>query len=193
MSQVLAPPVGGRIRVSSHRPVLLVAAGATVGGFLLGLVLALVAYAIAPLVALRIGIAVVATLVSVSAVAWRPLRTWLPQRTCQVAGGRLLVSGLDAAAFRWGAQLGFGLRTFAVTPGLYGFLGITAAIFDPILVLATCTVYGAVRGSTIAILSLVVSRRTRRGRDEPMPLLGLERRLAIPVLCLIAVTIAQSI
>jgi hypothetical protein len=192
LSHVLAPPVGGRTRAGSLRPLLLLVVGGAAGGFLLGMVLAMAAIAIDPLDPLQIGIAGTTVLVSVLAVAWRPLRAWLPQRTCQVGGGRLLVSGLDAAAFRWGVQLGSGLRTYAVTPGLYGFLGITVAIFDPMSVLATCTIYGVIRGGAIAFVALIVSRRGRSGDEGPMPWVGLERRLAVPVLLLIGmVTLYQ--
>lgn len=178
---MLAPSVGGRKTTRAYLPPFLLVIGTTAGGLLLGFVLSLLSVALAAFEALRSGIVFAAALVSIGALRWSQMRLWLPQRTCQVAGGRLLVSGKERAALRWGVELGLGLLTFAVTPAFYAFVGIAIATGKPMLVIAACVAYGVIRGATIASMSLVVSQRTARGAGGELPGLGLERLLAAPL------------
>jgi hypothetical protein len=93
---------------------------------------------------------------------------------------------LDLTAFRWGIQLGLGVCSFVVTPGLYALLAVAVGEREAVFAWTICLVYGVTRGGTIAGFSFLNARRDRTG-GGPQPGTGLERVLRIPLVVSIAV------
>jgi hypothetical protein len=112
------------------------------------------------------------------AVVWPPARRWLPERACQVPSA-LMHFPPGRAAFRWGLDLGTGVSTFVVTPGMYALLAVAVGQARPMAVVGLCALYGACRGAAIAWFALVLARR--RETTERSPGVGLERSLRMPL------------
>ena len=116
--------------------------------------------------------------VSVGSILQPSIRRWLPDRPCQVRKAHLGVSNLAPVAFGWGIELGLGICTFAVTPGLFALLALALGQDQPVEAGVIFVAYGIVRGGTIAIIATINSRSREGGRDVGA---GLEPALRLPL------------
>jgi hypothetical protein len=174
---VLARPVGrGPAKTLGPRAALVL--GTTIGGAFLGAVLVPIWFAIDALPSVRPAMAVGVAIAVVLALVWPGLRRWLPGPACQVQEERMAWGSIYRVAFDWGVELGLGVRTFVVTPAL--FMVPTMALLQPsgLAVLAIPTIYGFVRGATIACFAALRARPKRR---RALPGTGIERRMRIPL------------
>src|SRR5437867_5744650 len=97
--------------------------------------------------------------------AWPHLNAFLPERKCQVRQETFHQTSFARTGFRWGVELGLGLRTWCVTPALFVLCGMTLVLAS-VPGVAACGVYGLARGSAIAIVSIAKRRLEERGLVE---------------------------
>ncbi len=187
---MLAPPVGGeKVSWSPYLPLASLVSGGVLGGTLLGATIAAVATALSVIPRARLGIALGLLVVAAVSTLWGHDAWWIPQRACQVTGRRLVAQGRVRAGFFWGLDLGIGVRTFLVTPAFYAVIGLGLGARHPALGILIGTVYGLARTCTIAVFSIVVSRRLQTVSDSREPALGLATR-SRPILALAALLLA---
>jgi hypothetical protein len=129
-------------------------------------------------------VAVTATLIP----GWRG---WIPQRRRQVTKSIIVVTTRARTGFRWGVDLGFGIRTSIVTPALYALL-VLAVANGPLDALVVCLTYGASRGAVILALS---HRRARSSRleEDGEPGHGLETSLRLPIVAVFCLAAGLTI
>lgn len=174
---MLAPSVGGDGERRTYWPLASLVAGGTVGGALFGSVLAAVSLVLGLARGIQLGVALGIVLAAAVAALSHPAPWWVPQRTCQVSGHRLVAQHITAASFGWGFDLGVGVRTFVVTPAFYGIVGLAIAAPNPLFSMLIGTGYGCARVLTIACFSRVVRRLQLVGCEATEPGLGLAKRL----------------
>ena len=107
----------------------------------------------------RAGLVVGGAVLSGLALAVPGVRSWLPERACQLPGALLRSRPIQRAALAWGFDLGLATRTFMVTPATYAFLALASAQHTPLASVALCTLYGFVRALTISAFSLAEQHR----------------------------------
>lgn len=191
---MLAPSVGGD-GSAEYRPLVMLLAGGVLGGAVLGLILAIPAYLLMFAESARLGILWSVAGLSIIATLIGNVRRWIPQRVCQVSGSLPRRYGLSKASLLWGLKLGIALRTLIVTPALYGLLAIGAAQQPPSTVLALSELYATARVLTIDVFALVIGRRESHGtydRCAMVPGVGIERKLRLPLVALIALAAVLS-
>jgi hypothetical protein len=164
--------------------------GTTVGGLLMGGALVLAWLALAPFEAARTAVVLGIAGVGATAVLLPSLRRWLPEAACQVPSRRM-AEAVHHAAFRWGVELGTGIRTFTVTPALYALFAVALVQDDPAVAAGVSAVYGCARGTAIASFAIVYARR--RQHDAGLPGIGLERAMRVPLVLAIAAATAVAI
>lgn len=153
------------------------------GGLVLGGGLVLAWYALAPFDAARTAVVLGVGCLGAAAVVLPALRPWLPEAACQVPSRRMS-EALHAAAFRWGVELGMGVRTFSVTPALYPLLAVTLVQPEPALAAVVLGLYGLARGAAIASFAVGYAHRGAEGAGIPGA--GLEHAMRSPLLVAIA-------
>ena len=156
-------------------------AGGALGGLTLGAVLAAVSVVLGFAPDVQLGLSVGVVVVAAVAALARRMPWWVPQRTCQVSGNRLVAQHITSASFGWGFDLGVGVRTFVVTPAFYAVLALGIAAPGPFFSLILGTTYGCVRALTIAGFSRVVRRQLLRGCEAAEPGLGLAKQLRVAI------------
>lgn len=187
---MLAPPVGGeKTPWSPYVPLASLVSGGVLGGTLLGATIAAAATGLSVIPQARLGIALGVLVVAGVSTLWGHQAWWIPQRACQVTGRRLVAQGRVRAGFFWGLDLGIGVRTFLVTPAFYAVIGLGLAERNPALGILIGTAYGLARTFTIAVFSIVVSRRLQTRSDRREPALGLATR-SRPLLALATLLLA---
>ncbi len=140
---------------------------------------------------LRIGVLLGVALLSASALIRPSIRRWIPERACQVPGSLVQRHRMSHVAYLWGFQLGLGIRTFLVTPAFYGMLAVAVGqrhVCESILI---CVVYGLARGMAIAVVA--VRRRPRGAFSELDLLVGLERKLRIPLVVVLVLAVLSML
>ena len=178
---MLGPSVGGQRR-NEVLPLALLLVGTTSGGLLLGAGLLSIGKLLGYLEAAKLGIVIAfSTLAGVAVIVPR-VKDWLPERSCQVRRSMILAHGLRGAALRWGLELGVGVSTFMVTPGLLAVLAVAIAQSRSIATIIVCTAYGAARGATIVTFSMLPAARRNEGGRRGLPESGLVRLFRIPLL-----------
>lgn len=183
---MLAPPVGGTYQ-EKYLPLLSLVAGTTTGGALLGMVMAGAWYGLEVSEPARTGLVMALSVFAITAVLRPQLRRWIPNRSCQVPNFLLLAHRLETVAFRWGLELGAGLCTFMVTPGLLGLFAIALGQNGGVAAGLLFVVYGTTRGAAIATFGSLESHRQHRERVGFLGRIGnLERILRLPLVAAIA-------
>jgi hypothetical protein len=172
-------------------PLASLVAGTTAGGLLTGVGLALGWYALAAFDAGRPAIVLGVGGIAAVAVVRPALRRWLPEAACQVRSEHL-AEAMHRAAFRWGVELGTGVRTFVVTPALYAVLAISLAQGEPWLAAAVSGIYGCTRGAAIAWFATVHARR-EPSDGAGVPGVGLEPAMRLPLLVAIAAAVGTAV
>lgn len=166
-----------------HLPLAFLVAGTTTGGLVLGAVVTLAWYVLAPIDAMRTGILIAMAMLAAIAVAWPPTQRWLPERACQVSDSPRVRASMERAAFGWGVRLGMGVCTFLVTSAFYALLALALSQKSPRAAFGICLTYGAARGIAIAAFTLVEARRDATGLTRELALGNLMR---LPLLVAIA-------
>jgi hypothetical protein len=92
------------------------------------------------------------------------------------------------AALEWGFILGFGLRTYLVTPGAYAMLAAIATQPYPVAALLLGMWYGVARGMTIAVFALKAAPSARSGIRCGE---GLERWMRVPIAVALAAIVVM--
>lgn len=138
----------------------------------------------------RTGLVLAGTVCSVTAMLWRPIRRWLPERACQVSDAPLRSSSRERMALSWGFRLGLGVCTFLVTPAFYAFL-VASIVLPSIHGFITGVIYGLTRGGTITTLAIAQSHRTRRLHRDVDVRFG--NSFAIPLVVTVLVASALSV
>ena len=174
---MLAPSVGGDGERRTYWPLASLVAGGTVGGALFGAILGVISYVLGFAPAIQLGLAAGIILASAVATLSHPVPWWMPQRTCQVSGHRLVAQPIAVASFDWGFELGMGIRTFMVTPAFYGIVGLAIAAPNPSVALVVGMAYGCARALTITCFIPTVRRLQLAGCEATEPGLGLANRL----------------
>ncbi len=129
----------------------------------------------------RGGVFMALAAITVSAFAAPSLERWLPERPRQVLGAAFFMHGRKGAAIRWGFELGTGLATYIVTPGMYGLLALAFLQREVMMSLTIGFAYGITRGATIAWFAL---RRTKMESADPgcpVPKGRFKRTLRVPM------------
>src|SRR4051812_32745910 len=146
--------------------------GALLGGVGLGAFIGILGWC-----ARRVGIpgeAVLVTGLLVSLAILSPaLSLLLPERRSQVDPAQFFRWSARRAAFLWGLQLGFGIRSYIVTPALYSLLAVGLVIQSRLIATVVVAVYGVSRGIAILALSLLLDRRLQNQRSSPRKVLRL--------------------
>ncbi len=184
MGQALAPPVGGNA-VRRYMPLATLIAGTTVGGLVLGVGLVVGWFVVGMFEGARTALALAIGGVVILALLWPPARAWLPEASCQVRR-EPMVGSLTRAGFRWGLDLGTGVRTFLVTPALYAVLVIAMAQPAAWLALGVGAFYGLARGLVMASVAVVHSHQGLGGYGPMGPPGMLEKRLRWPLAVAVA-------
>lgn len=167
-------------------------AGSTGGGVLLGVTVTAAWYLLAPFSSARSGVVLGVVTLSAIAVGWPGLRRWLPERACQVASSQLLRFSRERAAIHWGVTLGVGVSTFVVTPAFYALVAVALAQERALMAGLLCTVYGAVRGATIACFALTEARREAKADEGVCRRMGtIEHALRAPLM--VAIVVATTV
>jgi hypothetical protein len=178
---VLAPSVGGDRERGTYWPLAGLVAGGMIGGAVFGSILALVSFVLGFAGRIQLGLALGIIIAAATAALSHPAPWWVPQRTCQVSGHRLVAQHINAACFSWGLDLGLGFRTFVVTPAFYGIVGLAIVAPNPLWSVVIGVSYGSVRVLTIACFSRVVRKLQLKGYEATEPGLGLAKRLRVVV------------
>lgn len=168
-------------------------AGTISGGAMLGLGTAAAALVLGRAPAIRLGVLLGLSLVSITSTVIPAWRRWLPQRGRQVRSGLIHERNRESAAFLWGVELGTGIRTWVVTPAFYGLLALCVSQSSALRAFAICLLYGATRGSVIVTLAEVVRQVERSRPAEWEPAHGLEGKLRRPLALLIALAVATGL
>lgn len=184
---MLAPSVGGDRR-PSRGPLGFLVLGATLGGTTLGFAAAVARYFLSPAPTARIGIAIGLGALTVFAIVNPRWRAWIPERACQVRPHHLMPGSMNWVAFRWGIELGLGVCTFIVTPAFYGLIAVSLVQPNPLTAALPMIAYGASRGLTITAFSL----STPSSVEQPIPGLGLERRLRLATILILVTAISLA-
>jgi hypothetical protein len=158
---------------------------------MLGVGLALLEQVFAVLDGARVAAVITGSALACVALVAPSIRTWLPERPCQVSRKHMLRPQAQAAAI-WGLQLGTGVTTFVVTPALYALIVAAAAQSDPMASWFLAALYGTCRGAVIAIFALRYARAPRQREDRLLGI-GLEARLRPALMIAVASTAALTL
>lgn len=164
--------------------------GTTLGGALLGAVVAIGWIALVPIDQARAGVILAAAGMSVIGIGFPSIRRALPEPACQVSDTPRLGS-LTPAALRWGVTLGLGVCTYVVTPAIYALLGVALGQSGPISAALLCTIYGLTRGITIVMFTVApAGQETDRVTDAGE---GLEKILRVPLALAVVVAVLSTL
>jgi hypothetical protein len=153
---VLRPSVGGR--VARYSPLIALALGSSLGGCVLGTLLAILSLFLSQTSAARAGTTIAVSAISALGLLVPGVLRWLPDRECQVRKYFIYERGKTWAAFRWGIELGLGVCTFFVTPARMALLVLGAAQRSPAKSFWVGATYGTTRGVAMLLFTVLIAK-----------------------------------